>query len=65
MSDNPYRQWNGAQWMVWDGAQWQPERQPYQPAKPISDGRRALIAGVALIAFLMFMVYFVWVMNSL
>ena len=42
MSDNPYRQWNGAQWMVWDGAQWQPERQPYQPAKPISDGRRAL-----------------------
>jgi len=40
MSDNQYRQWNGAQWMVWDGAQWLPERQPYQPAKPISDKTR-------------------------
>jgi hypothetical protein len=32
MSDNPNRQWNGAQWMVWDGEQWRVEATP-PPAK--------------------------------
>jgi hypothetical protein len=56
MSDNQYRQWNGAQWMVWDGAQWLPERQPYQPAKPISDKTRVLAAVIAIAFFVGVMV---------
>ena len=50
------RKWNGAQWMVWDGAQWLPERQPYQPAKPISDKTRVLAAVIAIAFFVGVMV---------
>jgi hypothetical protein len=65
MSDNQYRQWNGAQWVVWDGTQWLPERQPYQPAKPISDKTRVLAAVIAIAFFVGVMVVVTFVAADL
>ncbi len=31
---DPYRQWDGYQWLRWDGQQWRPERESIMPAAP-------------------------------